>query len=79
MVTYGGGHVNMMIPLIRHLKAYPQYQIEILALTTAGPVLEGGGIPYYGMRHFVEDQGGELTNDGKATEGVFRVLQALVG
>lgn len=55
MVTYGGGHVNMLVPVIRSLEKNSGYQVQILGLTTAGLVLERAGIPYLGFRHFVED------------------------
>lgn len=65
MVTYGGGHVNMMVPLIRYLEDHPEYQLKVLALTTAGSVLEKEGIPHYGFRHFIENQDTEALQWGK--------------
>jgi UDP-N-acetylglucosamine 2-epimerase len=65
VITYGGGHVNMVIPILRHLETIPEYKIEVLGLTTAGPVLEKEGIPCFGFRHFIEDQDTEALEWGK--------------
>lgn len=45
-VTYGGGHVEIIIRLIPFLKQIANVQVRILALTTAGPRLDRSGISY---------------------------------
>ncbi|MFA5340047.1 MAG: CDP-glycerol glycerophosphotransferase family protein [Candidatus Omnitrophota bacterium] len=45
-VTYGGGHVNLLIPLIKRFKAEGKYDLSILGLSVAHTVLKREGIPY---------------------------------
>jgi hypothetical protein len=53
-VTYGGGHVNALIPVIRALRArHPGVEVTVLGLTTAAAVLEAEGIPSLGFRDFM--------------------------
>ncbi|WP_159084672.1 UDP-N-acetylglucosamine 2-epimerase [Dongshaea marina] len=47
-VTYGGGHVNMVIPLIKALQAREDYEVHVLGLTTAYQVLKAEGIEALG-------------------------------
>lgn len=54
-VTYGGGHVAMLLPVIQALRATPGFDVQVLGLTTAGPVLTAAGIPHLGFRDFVTD------------------------
>ena len=49
VVTYGGGHVNMMLPVIKQLQLLG-YQVTVLGLTTAGQVLQRNGIEYIGFK-----------------------------
>jgi hypothetical protein len=49
-VTYGGGHVNMVVPVIKELQKKDDFDIVVLGLTTAGSVLKGNNIPYIGFR-----------------------------
>lgn len=53
-VAYGGGHVNMIVPVVKALMQRPDVEVAVLGLTTAGPVLAGAGIPYLGFRDIVE-------------------------
>lgn len=55
-VCYGGGHVAMVIPVIRALAAYPHLEITVLGLTTAGQTLAKEGIPYIGFKDLIEPQ-----------------------
>ena len=50
-VTYGGGHVNRIVPLVQKLNETSRYDLIVLGLTTAGIVLEREGIAYLGYRH----------------------------
>jgi hypothetical protein len=52
-VAYGGGHINMIIPIYDQLKSRPEFQIKILALTTAGSRLKELGIPFYSYKDFI--------------------------
>ena len=49
-VAYGGGHVNMLVPVIHALGSQVDARIQVLGLTTAGAVLERAGIPHIGFR-----------------------------
>jgi len=53
-VTYGGGHVQMVAPVIRQLQRIrPELRVECLALTTAQPVLRAMEIPFRTMSEFL--------------------------
>lgn len=45
-VTYGGGHVNIVIPIVREIEKHNNMDYQILALTTAIPYLENSGLKY---------------------------------
>lgn len=49
LVAYGGGHVAMLAPVARALRARGR-PVVVLALTTAGPYLERAGIDYVSYR-----------------------------
>jgi hypothetical protein len=50
-VTYGGGHVNALLPVIRALRARrPDVEVTVLGLTTAAAVLHEAGIPCLGFK-----------------------------
>jgi len=53
LVCYGGGHVTMMIPVQRALAARG-WQVTVLGLTTAAPVLTRAGIAHLGFHDLVE-------------------------
>ncbi len=53
VVTYGGGHVNMLVPLIRRLKL-DGYEVQVLGLTTAGNILANAGIAFFGFKDLIE-------------------------
>jgi hypothetical protein len=48
-VTYGGGHVNMVIPVARELRRRNSAEPLVLGLTTAGPALRAAGLPALGL------------------------------
>lgn len=52
-VTYGGGHAQMVIPVMRELHTHSDIRAEALALTLAGPAFRRSGIPYKGFRDFI--------------------------
>ena len=49
-VTYGGGHVNMIVPVARQLIQQDCCDVKILALTTARKAVEEAGLPCFSMR-----------------------------
>lgn len=49
-VTYGGGHVNAVLPVIQALREQPGTRVTTIGLTTAGPVLTRAGVPFIGFR-----------------------------
>lgn len=53
-VAYGGGHVNMIVPVAKAMMQRPDCEIHVLGLTTAGPVLADAGIPHIGFRDILE-------------------------
>lgn len=52
-VTYGGGHVRMVLPVVRALQARGTVDVEVLALTTAHAFLAREGIASIGFRDLV--------------------------
>ena len=55
LVSYGGGHVAMMIPLARALLARGR-DVRILALTTAEQAVRRAGLSSLGMRDFLRPE-----------------------
>ena len=52
-VCYGGGHVAIMIPVLRELASRSDIECTVLGLTTAEQRLREAGIPSLGFRHFL--------------------------
>jgi hypothetical protein len=52
-VTYGAGHVRMVLPVIQRLQNVPDVEVEVFGLTTAAPVLEAAGVRGLGFRHLL--------------------------
>ena len=50
LVTYGGGHVNMMVPVIKELQKNHHLDLLVLGLTCAGWMLEKNNIPHVGFK-----------------------------
>ena len=55
-VTYGGGHVNMIIPLLERLRERENFQCVTLALTTAANKIEQCGLPWRGFSSLLRDE-----------------------
>ena len=53
-VSYGGGHVNLLLPVYRQLVNDKNHLCEFLALTSAGNVLEENGFPHLGFKDLIE-------------------------
>lgn len=52
-VSYGGGHIAMVLPVMRALQArYPDWKLEFLALTTAGEMARREGVHCLTYRDF---------------------------
>ena len=54
-VSYGGGHVNLLLPVFNQLSKKENYSCEYLALTTAGSALKSQGVPYLGFKDLLEE------------------------
>jgi len=52
IVSYGGGHAAMLVPVIIKLKKNSNFNITVLALTTAGSVMENHNIDYVSYKDF---------------------------
>ncbi len=52
-VTYGGGHVNMMIPVLQKLRERADLRCVTLGLTTAGAALKNQGLPSRGFASLI--------------------------
>lgn len=55
-VTYGGGHVNMMIPVLQKLRERADLRCVPLGLTTAGAALKKEGIPSRGFASLIRSE-----------------------
>ena len=64
-VTYGAGHVNMIIPIWKSLKKGNQYKLTLLGLTNAGKVLQESDISYYGFKDFMKETDAAALDWGK--------------
>lgn len=53
-VAYGGGHVNMILPVLEALRARGDVALSVLGLTTAAPVLRRAGFDCLGFADLVE-------------------------
>lgn len=51
-VTYGGGHVNAVVPLIQKLQK--EHDVHVMGLTIAVDVLNQYGIQFFGYKEFQE-------------------------
>ncbi len=54
-VTYGGGHVKMLLPVIRELERRGSMEVKVIGLTTAAAVLAAANIPCLGFHDLVGD------------------------
>lgn len=52
-VTYGGGHVKMVVPVAQALKKSGSVHVVVLALTTAAPVVAQAGLEALQFKDFV--------------------------
>jgi predicted glycosyltransferase len=68
-VAYGGGHINMLIPVIKRLQKESDLELVVLGLTTAGSVLEQQGIPYIGFKDLIRAGDSRAIQCGKKLAG----------
>ena len=52
MVAYGGGHVKMVIPVVKKLLQFG-YEVKVLGLTTSSRTLRENGIQFFGMKDYL--------------------------
>ncbi|MBI2252705.1 MAG: hypothetical protein HYU63_08230 [Armatimonadetes bacterium] len=53
-VTYGGGHVNLLLPVIIEIKKKSEIESTVLGLSIAGKVLSQYNIDYKGFKDFFD-------------------------
>ena len=53
-VTYGGGHVHMICPVIHELRQISNYDVYVLALPAAIKHIQNAGIPFITFKDFLE-------------------------
>ncbi len=64
-VTYGAGHAQMVIPVIRELEKQPHIRVVTLALTLAGPMFTNAGLAYLGFRDVISAEDTEALAWGR--------------
>lgn len=64
-VAYGGGHINMLLPLIKELKKSAFYKVVVLGLTTAKKTLNENGISYLQFSDFLTSEDDDAVRWGK--------------
>ena len=69
VVCYGGGHVAMMLPVIKEIQKNTSCSLTILALTTAGAVMETENISYVGYKDFTHLVDASFSDIGKLLVG----------
>lgn len=65
-VTYGGGHVNMLIPVIRSLIEKFGFNCLVMGLTTAAMQLSRHGIPSLGFASLLRGDDDKALSTGVA-------------
>lgn len=63
-ITYGGGHVALVAPIIKEL-IYQEVDLVVLALTTAGNYFKEQGIDFIGYKDMIEASDITVQNWGK--------------
>ncbi|SFF96159.1 UDP-N-acetylglucosamine 2-epimerase [Neptunomonas qingdaonensis] len=71
LAAYGGGHINMLLPIIKKLDKCG-HQLKILGLTTAGSVLKNNAIDYVGFNDllFLSDEPDSVLEKGRELVGL---------
>lgn len=64
-VTYGGGHVNVVLPVIQALQEADTVDVEVLGLTTASAVLTRHNIPHLRFKDLTGPEDAEALSAGR--------------
>lgn len=68
-VCYGGGHAAMLVPVLKEIQKKKNYQLSVLALTTACSVMEAENIEYVTYKDFSRLAAPNFTDIGKSLVG----------
>lgn len=70
-VTYGGGHAQMVLPVVQWFLSHTAFDVQVLALTTAAPIFAKAGIATLGFRDFVrpDEDAAALAWGGRLLDG----------
>ena len=63
-VTYGGGHVKMVLPIAEKL-IKEGYSVQIFALTTAIDILKKSSVPYFSYKNLPIAKNLDVISQGK--------------
>lgn len=50
--AYGAGHINMLLPVIKYFRQHKEYNVTVLAFTTAGFTLTNNEVDYLSYKDF---------------------------
>lgn len=75
-VTYGSGHVRMVVPVAKALAAAGLAEPLMLALTTAAPVVSGAGLELLQFKNFLRV--GDPADEAAVAHGL-RLMRAMPG
>ena len=64
-VCYGSGHVRMVLPVAQALRASGRAEIQVLALTTAAPVVREAGLALLQFKDFVRPSDAAAVSHGR--------------
>ncbi|WP_157794324.1 hypothetical protein [Endozoicomonas ascidiicola] len=64
-ISYGGGHVNALLPVYKKLISDKQYECCYLALTTASQILKNNELPFLGFRDLVDNNNSHALEVGR--------------
>lgn len=72
-VTYGGGHVNAIVPVIKKMEEKNFFDIVVLGLTTSAKVLKKNNVNFIQLQDLVDEktiESGELYAEKHHTHGI---------
>ena len=72
-VTYGSGHVRMVVPVAQALAASGLAQVQVLALTTAAQVARQAGLDVLQFKDFITPEDADALTQGR------RLMAAMTG
>jgi hypothetical protein len=64
-VCYGSGHVRMVVPVARALRDTGRAEVQVLALTTAAPIVREAGLDLLQFKDFLEPADGVARAHGE--------------